>query len=115
MVEKGQKTLAKGGVVFVFPEGTRSATGEPGVFKKGAFFFAKALEAPLEIFQLIGTNILFPPGRVLFNTRPGTLVERKRLGRIDPTAEPNRLSAKKIRDRVYAAYQNAAAGPDPDR
>ncbi|MFH1134478.1 MAG: lysophospholipid acyltransferase family protein [Pseudomonadota bacterium] len=113
MLQKAQKTLSEGGVVFIFPEGTRSASGKPAKFKKGAFFFAKTLQAPLEMFLLNGTNILFPPGRTLLNARPGCPLELKRLGRLDLTGELGRRSAKKIRDRVFAEYQGAASGVRP--
>ena len=104
LLHKAQKTLAEGGVVFIFPEGTRSVDGRVKQFKKGAFFFAKTLEAPIEMFYLAGTDSLFPPGRVLFNTRPDASIELKRLGRLEMSGQTEKLSARKIRDKAYQKY-----------
>ncbi|NLZ17919.1 MAG: 1-acyl-sn-glycerol-3-phosphate acyltransferase [Desulfobulbaceae bacterium] len=62
-----QVYLAEGGNLFIFPEGTRSRSGEPAVLQRGALKLARLTKAPLAVFRLDNTHILFPPGRFLFN------------------------------------------------
>lgn len=60
--------LASGGNLIVFPEGTRSRTGEVGVLNPGAFKIARLCRAPLAVVRIRNTQRLFTPGRFLFNT-----------------------------------------------
>lgn len=46
-MEAAKKVLSDGVSIFIFPEGSRTFTGEMGRFKKGAFLMAEALDAPL--------------------------------------------------------------------
>ena len=73
----------KGGDCFlIFPEGTRSRTGELGPFKKGGFVVAMDAGSRIVPVVLRGTRELMPRGG--FRIRPGTV----RVGVLDPvTAE----------------------------
>jgi 1-acyl-sn-glycerol-3-phosphate acyltransferase len=64
-------TLQAGHCFLVFPEGTRSPTGELGPFKKGGFVLA--LEAGSRIVPVVvqGARELMPKGRL--QIRPGTV------------------------------------------
>jgi 1-acyl-sn-glycerol-3-phosphate acyltransferase len=70
-IDRAAKALAAGSTFIIFPEGTRSRTGELGPFKKGAFVVA--IEAGSRILPLAvsGATELLPPGRFLI--RPGTV------------------------------------------
>jgi 1-acyl-sn-glycerol-3-phosphate acyltransferase len=70
-IARAVSALAAGSTFIIFPEGTRSRTGELGPFKKGAF--AVAIEAGSKILPLAvsGATELLPPGRFLI--RPGTV------------------------------------------
>ncbi len=59
--------LAEGGNLFIFPEGTRSRNGAPLPLQHGSLKLARLSKAPLLVFRISNTNILFPPGRFLFN------------------------------------------------
>ncbi|MCF8094568.1 MAG: 1-acyl-sn-glycerol-3-phosphate acyltransferase [Desulfobacteraceae bacterium] len=74
--------LAGGGVLFVFPEGTRSRTGRIGQFNKGAFKIARSCETPIEVLCITNTDKLFTPGRFLFNTCVKNRIQVRRVGRI---------------------------------
>ncbi len=58
-VEEGLKT---GGSVVIFPEGTRTRTGELQPLKKGAFRLAQASGQPLLPVGIFGTFPIAPPG-----------------------------------------------------
>ncbi len=66
-----KKKLINGTSVVIFPEGTRSKTGVPGVFKRGAFKLALDLGLPILPVTLMNTRKILPadslnilPGRV---------------------------------------------------
>jgi len=53
----------------MFPEGTRSDSGTPGVFKRGAFKLAIDLGLPILPLTLVGTKDILPNRS--FNLMPG--------------------------------------------
>ncbi len=60
-------TLASGSSVFIFPEGTRSATSEPGEFKPGAFSIAKRAKVPILPIAISGTSEALPKNSLNFH------------------------------------------------
>ncbi len=64
-----KKKLVNGTSVVIFPEGTRSKTGYPGVFKRGAFKLAFDLSLPILPVTLIDTRKILPPSSM--NILPG--------------------------------------------
>jgi 1-acyl-sn-glycerol-3-phosphate acyltransferase len=65
----------KGGECFlIFPEGTRSRTGEMGPFKKGGFVVAMDAGSRIVPVALAGTRALMPRGGL--RIRPGTVSVR---------------------------------------
>lgn len=50
-----QKKIAEGYSVVVFPEGTRSATGELGRFHRGAFYLAEQMHLPIRPVMIRGS------------------------------------------------------------
>lgn len=76
--------LSGGGVLFVFPEGTRSRDGRIGPFHTGAFKIAQRTGAPLEVICITNTGKVFAPGRFLLHTDFGGKIEIRRIGRIPP-------------------------------
>lgn len=76
--------LAAGGVLFVFPEGTRSRDGSLGTFNPGAFKLARRCRVPIQVLYIHHTEKLFRPGRFLFNTAMGQCPQVKLLAEIRP-------------------------------
>jgi 1-acyl-sn-glycerol-3-phosphate acyltransferase len=70
-LNEAKEKLRNGTSVVIFPEGTRSRTGEIGHFKRGAFKLAIELGLPLLPLTIIGTRKILPssgfdlfPGKV---------------------------------------------------
>ncbi|MFW6428841.1 MAG: lysophospholipid acyltransferase family protein [Desulfosalsimonas sp.] len=81
-IEKMYNYLAGGGVLFVFPEGTRSRTGKIGTFNKGVFKIARNCNVPIEILCITNTDRLFAPDRFLFNTCVKNRIRVRHIGSI---------------------------------
>jgi len=64
-----KRKLVNGTSVVIFPEGTRSVSGLPGSFKKGAFKLALDLNLPILPITIIGTRNILPTGTL--DVRPG--------------------------------------------
>lgn len=85
-----RKVAANGDSVMVYPEGTRTRTGEMRPFKRGAFFMAVDNGLPILPVTISGSYDAWPPGRI---PRGGTLkveigdpIETEGLGRDDVAA-----------------------------
>jgi len=69
-LKKAQDVLASGVNMTVFPEGTRSKTGDLLPFKKGPFYMALESEVSVVPMTVLGTREIWPKGR--FAIKPGT-------------------------------------------
>ena len=76
-----RRWLERGVPVFIFPEGTRSRTGELGTFKDGAFRLAIETGSPVQPIVYAGTRDALPPGAFLI--RPARVALRI----LDPVAD----------------------------
>lgn len=81
-IEFAQKQLQNGVSVVVFPEGTRTANGEVGGFKRGAFVLATDLCLPIVPISLSGCYHCWPrnswfimPGQIRMQVHPPIQVE----------------------------------------
>gem|GEM_PF-70086 len=68
-LNEAKRKLVDGTSVVIFPEGTRSKTGQIGAFKKGAFKLALDLDLPILPITISGTRHILPTGTI--NLRPG--------------------------------------------
>jgi 1-acyl-sn-glycerol-3-phosphate acyltransferase len=79
MMEECEKTIAGGSSIMMFPEGTRSPTGEMRAFKPGAFELALKTRTPILPIVISGTADALPKrGFVLQGRHP------IRIGVLDP-------------------------------
>lgn len=65
----GEKIRRERGTVVIFPEGTRSRTGELQPFKKGAFVLAVEAGVPIVPTVVRGSFDIMPPGRWMVRPR----------------------------------------------
>jgi putative phosphoserine phosphatase/1-acylglycerol-3-phosphate O-acyltransferase len=102
-LDRAAASLRAGNCFLIFPEGTRSRTGELGAFKRGAFVAAIEARSRVVPCVLQGTGELMPRGQ--WRMRPGTV----RLRLLDPMStesysygDRERL-AEDVRGRIAAA------------
>ncbi len=68
-INQAKKKLMNGTSVVIFPEGTRSKTGELGPFKRGAFKIAYDVNLPILPITVINTKNILPTNTI--NILPG--------------------------------------------
>jgi long-chain acyl-CoA synthetase len=96
----------RGWSVLVYPEGTRSPTGEPGPFRTGSGLLATGLRVPVVPVTVEGTHALLPKGRSLPRRGPVTV----RFGRpVQLGADEDRTDATRRLEREVAALRGPAA------
>jgi len=93
-----------GGVVFIFPEGTRSKDGKLQDFKKGAFSIAKRCNAPIEVLLIKNTDALFQRGKFLFNTCRNIQISVTHIGTIRPHYQDKSFSLKSLVKQISSLY-----------
>lgn len=92
--------LAGGGNLFIFPEGTRSRNGLVGPFDKGAFRIARLCRAPIKVVVIRGTDRLYPPDGLLFNTHDELVIELRLAGSLMPDYDGESFSSPRIMAEV---------------
>ncbi|MBK6683937.1 MAG: 1-acyl-sn-glycerol-3-phosphate acyltransferase [Deltaproteobacteria bacterium] len=81
-IERAGATIRAGASVLMFPEGTRTPTGELGPLKKGPFHLALEAQVPVLPVGIVGTRQVLKPGD--WRIHPGKV--RVRVGTPIPTA-----------------------------
>lgn len=97
--------------ILVFPEGTRTLTGEVQPFKRGAGFLALQAEVPVHPVWIEGTFDLWPKGKKY--PKPGNCgvhfgeaVDLGDLRRLPQTKETYARAAQRIREAVLHLKKN---------
>jgi 1-acyl-sn-glycerol-3-phosphate acyltransferase len=88
--------VERGLSLIIYPEGTRSRSGEPKPFKKGAFTMAAAWQLPVLPVTLEGTRQVWRPEDPWIH--PGTV--RVRIDPAIPTSGLDRQQVEELRARV---------------
>jgi 1-acyl-sn-glycerol-3-phosphate acyltransferase len=105
-----EEVLGSGVHVWIAPEGTRSRTGELLPFKKGGFYLARSLKAPIIPTWIEGTSAVVPI-KGFKALHDGTVVVR--FGRPIETAD-HRGSIEELMAEVRASMlQLAGRPPEP--
>ena len=84
----------KGGILFVFPEGTRNRNAGQGTlaFHSGVFKMARLCKSPIHILVIRNTDKVFTPGRFLFHTDFSGTVSVGLAGTIQPDYDTQTVS-----------------------
>jgi 1-acyl-sn-glycerol-3-phosphate acyltransferase len=99
-LDKVARHLRAGGNLLIFPEGTRSRDGKLAPFKKGAFYLAKHLGAPILVLKVAGTDQVFPPGQLTFHATPDGPIDVQAVARIS-AAEAADATTHELTQRVF--------------
>jgi 1-acyl-sn-glycerol-3-phosphate acyltransferase len=91
-----RKFFSSGGVMFVFPEGTRRPGRPVGTLHEGAFKIARRCRVPLAIVRLRNTERIFTPGQFLFHTTDPVTIEVDLVNRVENAAELSLAELKRI-------------------
>jgi 1-acyl-sn-glycerol-3-phosphate acyltransferase len=102
-----------GNILILFPEGTRSNTGEIGPFKPGIGYLLAGTEVPVLPCHIAGAFEAWPKGRLL--PRPGRLRLTIGAPRIYAALKPGKESARRISDELREAVQALAVPNRPSR
>ncbi|MFI3292409.1 MAG: lysophospholipid acyltransferase family protein [Rikenellaceae bacterium] len=103
VMERGLKWIGRGVSVSIFPEGTRSKTGEIGRFKSGGFRLAQ--EAGVEILPVVvdGTKTLLKSNGLL---NPG----RKIIIKVLPAVSAQRVAQTDVKVLMDEVHQDMVDG-----
>ncbi len=99
-IENIQEYIASGGVIFIFPEGTRNRKREISSFGKGAFSIAKQSNAQIKVLFISNTDKLFQPGKFLFNTCVKNMIKVELLATIEPDYRSEDFSVSGLMNEV---------------
>ena len=112
-LSRGVKTLQAGLPLMIFPEGGRSATGEPKEFVSGAAWMAIKAGVPIVPITLVGTYELLPIHVYHLHPRPLAIVIGEPISTEGMTTRDADALTKRVRQvitetymRYHPAYQN---------
>lgn len=97
--------LGKGDCILIFPEGTRSITGELGPFKRGSLMAAFSSGATVVPVAISGSYKMMPKKTYLINIVPvsmkfGRPISFKKYLGTKPTKDDYELELKNLRERI---------------
>jgi 1-acyl-sn-glycerol-3-phosphate acyltransferase len=93
---QSRHVIERGHSLIIYPEGTRSRSGEPQPFKKGAFTMAAAAGMPLLPLTIHGTREVWAPASPWIH--PGTV--RVVIDPPVPTADATKTEVAELRARM---------------
>jgi 1-acyl-sn-glycerol-3-phosphate acyltransferase len=104
-LESIKEHLAAGGILFVFPEGTRSRDGKLSPFNKGVFSIARYCNAPIKLIFIKDTNALFRYGYFSFNTHDFNTIKLELIGTLEPDYKNNNFSISAVAEQARKLFE----------
>ncbi len=106
-IDRAVHEIQKGRSVILFPEGTRSRTGEILPFKKGAFVLAIKSQAPVVPFTLIGADLALKPDTILLYGGNVRLIFHDPVETTGMKLENRQELLERVRAKVESAYRSS--------
>lgn len=100
-----KQKLTNGICTVIFPEGTRSATGELGRFKRGAFQIALDTNLPIVPLALIGCHEVMPKGAKVIRYGKVKMRIGKPINLSSYSQEQTQEASDYVREQVVALQQ----------
>jgi 1-acyl-sn-glycerol-3-phosphate acyltransferase len=107
-ITRATDKLKREGISLVlFPEGTRSVTGEVGVFKRGSFTLAFEAGVPVVPVTILGTRDILPKHRGTFRPGTATIVIGDPILPADLAALDKTKLSEMVRERIVKGMKSA--------
>jgi 1-acyl-sn-glycerol-3-phosphate acyltransferase len=103
-LERAREAIRAGTSIWIAPEGTRSETGELGLFKKGGFHLAQGAAARILPVAVTGTSKILPAK----GTRVSDGVDVRVV--VAPPVDPKDYSDAQFRDVIAVVRERISAG-----
>jgi 1-acyl-sn-glycerol-3-phosphate acyltransferase len=103
--------LRAGAVVAIFPEGSRSVTGQLYQFRGGMARLAAAAQAPVIPVAIAGTDVVWPRGQRPVLRRPARGRVQIRFGEPLAAPDPDPAARRQLTDRVQTIVQEMTGQP----
>ena len=98
-----RRRIRAGVSVIVFPEGTRSRTGELLPFKDGMFRLAVDMQVPIQPVAIAGTRAALPPGSLLMGKATAVIRILEPVPTAGLTSQDVPALTERVRDQVAQA------------
>jgi 1-acyl-sn-glycerol-3-phosphate acyltransferase len=102
---KTTEKIDEGSSVVIFPEGTRSANGSIGPFKKGSHLLAIRSKTPMVPITILGSGSIIRKKSAVIQPGPVRIVLSKPVSLEDLKSQGEQKSMGKIRDTICALYE----------
>ena len=104
-VAQARETLQGGMSMVIFPEGTRTYTGQMGEFKRGAFMLANEIGLPIVPMTINGCFDVFPRTAKSVSRSKITLTIHKPITAEERQGKPTKVFMKDVFDIVNAGVE----------